>query len=118
LCWVSDLVSEGVSSALAGFNLLERSDLGKDSIKRFRLIRSGTLKNRNGPLGDDRSWCLGEERYRNARRYPAGVMPVARRNARVKLDCEENWQSRAISWRDARPVAIIALAFSSRRRLT
>jgi hypothetical protein len=44
-------------------------------------------------------------------------MPVARRNARVKLDCEENWQWRAISLSDARPVAIIALALSSRRRL-
>jgi hypothetical protein len=56
--------------------------------------------------------------YRNVRRYSAGVTPVARRNARVKLDCEENRQSRAISPSDARPVAIIALALSSRRRLT
>jgi hypothetical protein len=38
-----------------------------------------------------------EECYRNLRRYSAGVMPVARRNARVKLDCEKNLQSRAIS---------------------
>jgi hypothetical protein len=45
-------------------------------------------------------------------------MPVARRNARVKLDCEENRDSRAISESDARPVASIALALSSRRRLT
>ena len=59
-----------------------------------------------------------EERYRNVCRYSAGVMPTARRNARVKLDCEENWQSRAISESDARPAAIIALAFSSRRWLT
>jgi hypothetical protein len=59
-----------------------------------------------------------EECYRNVRRYSAGVMPVARRNARVKLDCEEKRQSRAISQSDARPVAIIALAFSSRRWLT
>ena len=59
-----------------------------------------------------------EEFYRNVRRYSAGVAPVARRNARVKLDCEENRDSRAISESDARPVAIIALAVSSRRRLT
>ena len=31
--------------------------------------------------------------YRNVRRYSTGVMPVARRNARVKLDCEENRHS-------------------------
>ena len=43
---------------------------------------------------------------------------MARRNARVKLDCEENWQSSAISPSDARPGAIIALALSSRRWLT
>jgi hypothetical protein len=34
-----------------------------------------------------------EDCYRNVRRYSAGVMPTARRNARVKLDCEENRQS-------------------------
>jgi hypothetical protein len=44
-------------------------------------------------------------------------MPVARRNARVKLDCEENWQLKAIS-ESGDPVAIIALALSSRRWLT
>jgi hypothetical protein len=33
------------------------------------------------------------KRYRNVCRYSAGVMPTARRNARVKLDCEENRQS-------------------------
>jgi hypothetical protein len=43
---------------------------------------------------------------------------MARWNARVKLDCEENRHSKAISLSDARPVAIIALAVSSRRRLT
>ena len=59
-----------------------------------------------------------EDCYRKVRRYSAGVMPVARRNARVKLDCEENRDSRAISESDARPVASIALALSSRRRLT
>ena len=56
--------------------------------------------------------------YCNVRRYSFGVMPVARRNARVKLDCEENRDSRAISESDARPVASIALALSSRRWLT
>jgi hypothetical protein len=59
-----------------------------------------------------------EDCYRKVRRYSAGVMPIARRNARVKLDCEEKRDSRAISESDARPVAIIALAVSSRRRLT
>ena len=54
----------------------------------------------------------------NVRRYSAAIMPAARRNARVKLDCEENWQLKAISESDARPVAIIVLALSSRRRLT
>jgi hypothetical protein len=44
-------------------------------------------------------------------------MPVARRNARVTLDCEENGQLKAISESDD-PVAIIALALSSRRWLT
>lgn len=56
-----------------------------------------------------------EECYRNVRRYAAGVMPMARRNARVKLDSEENWQSSAISRSDARPVAIMTFALSSRR---
>jgi hypothetical protein len=59
-----------------------------------------------------------EECYWNFRRYSFGVMPVARRNARVKLDCEENWQLKAISESDDHPVAIIALALSSRRWLT
>jgi hypothetical protein len=59
-----------------------------------------------------------EECYRNVPRYAAGVMPMARRNARVKFDPEENWQASAISDSDARPVAIIALALSSRRPLT
>jgi hypothetical protein len=40
-----------------------------------------------------------EEYYRKVRRYSAGVMPMARRNARVKHDCEENWQLKAISLR-------------------
>ena len=56
--------------------------------------------------------------YLSFRRYWAGVMPVTRRNAWVKLDSEENRQSRAISRSAARPVAIIAFALSSRRRLT
>jgi hypothetical protein len=37
-----------------------------------------------------------EDCYRNVRRYSAGVMPVARRNARVKLDCEENRDTKRI----------------------
>jgi len=53
--------------------------------------------------------------YCNARRYSAGVMPVARRNARVKLDCEENRQSRAIFESDAHPVAISESAGTYRR---
>src|SRR5438128_1278408 len=43
-----------------------------------------------------------EEYYRKVRRYSAGVMPMARRSARVKLDCEENWQLKAISLRAGR----------------
>ena len=34
-----------------------------------------------------------EDCYRKVHRYSAGVMLIARRNARVKLDCEENRQS-------------------------
>src|SRR6266403_1088345 len=72
-----------------------------------------------GRHGHDVAWMRSaEEGYRAVRRYSAGVMPVARRNARGKLDCEENRQSGAISKGDARPAAIIALALSSRRRLT
>jgi hypothetical protein len=83
--------------------------------------------NRAGPAWEDarvRSVTImaemrpAEECYRNVRRYSAGAMPVARRNARVKLDWEENRLPRAISPSDARPVAIIALALSSRRWLT
>lgn len=59
-----------------------------------------------------------ERCYRVARRYSAGVMPVARRKARVKLDCEENLESSAIFPSDVRPAAIMALALSSRRWLT
>jgi hypothetical protein len=54
---------------------------------------------------------------RNVLRHSPGVTPVARRNARAKLDWEENWQLKAISESDD-PVAIIALALSSRRWLT
>jgi hypothetical protein len=59
-----------------------------------------------------------EECYRIVRRYAAGVMPMARRNARVKFDSEENRQASAISRSDARPVAIMNFALSSRRLLT
>ena len=91
-----------------------------DPIKRTgRISLVGALENRTGRKV---MMVVGmrslEECYRNVRRYAAGVMPMARRNARVKLDSEENWQSSAISRSDARPVAIIALALSSRRRLT
>jgi hypothetical protein len=46
---------------------------------------------------------------------PTRLTFMARRNARSKLDTEENRQSRAISWSDARPVAIMTFALSSRR---
>jgi len=59
-----------------------------------------------------------EDCHRSVCRYSAGVMPMVRRNARAKLDCEENWQLKAISESDVRPVASIALALSSRRWLT
>jgi hypothetical protein len=45
------------------------------------------------------------------------VMPVAHPNARVKLDCEENRQSTAISLSQAPPLAMLCFAFSRRRRL-
>jgi hypothetical protein len=45
-------------------------------------------------------------------------MPVARRNARVKLDCEENPHMKAISAIDVAPAAIIVFARSSRLWLT
>src|SRR5712672_1074172 len=68
-----------------------------------------------GRHGHDVAWMRSaEEGYRAVRRYSAGVMPVARRNARVKLDCEENWQLKAISLSDGFPVAINAFAASSR----
>ena len=54
----------------------------------------------------------------NWRRYIAGVKPVARRNARVKLDCEENPHMKAISSIDVTPAAIIVFARSSRLWLT
>ena len=54
----------------------------------------------------------------NSRRYIAGVKPVARRNARVKLDCEENPHMKAISAIDVAPAAIIVFARSSRLWLT
>ena len=54
----------------------------------------------------------------DARRYSAGVMPVARLNARVKLDCEENRQTKAVLAIDVPPAAIIAFAHSRRLWLT
>ena len=46
------------------------------------------------------------------------VMPVAHPNAQVKLDCEENQQSTAISLSEAPPLAMLCFALSRRRRLT
>ena len=57
-------------------------------------------------------------READARRYSAGVMPVARLNARVKLDCEENRQTKAVFASDMSPAAIIAFAHSRRLWLT
>jgi hypothetical protein len=45
-------------------------------------------------------------------------MPVARRNARVKLACDEKRAFEPTSASDNRPAAISAIAFSSRKRLT
>jgi hypothetical protein len=125
-CSTADLVSEGAPASaapavfltvLAGGGAGFADDGG--SSERAESVRSGTLETstvrRVLIVVGIRS---AEERYRNVCRNSAGVMPVARRNARVKLDCEENRQSRAISPSDARPVAIIALALSSRRWLT
>ena len=44
--------------------------------------------------------CSAEECYCNVRRYSAGVMPVARRNARVKLDFKSNLVERRAAGRD------------------
>jgi hypothetical protein len=46
------------------------------------------------------------------------VMPVAHRDARVKLDCEENRQSTVISLSEAPPLAMLCFALFGRRRLT
>jgi hypothetical protein len=56
--------------------------------------------------------------YRLARRYLPGVTPVARRNARLKLACEENWPLSAISLKDRLPAASSTIAVSSRCWLT
>jgi hypothetical protein len=45
-------------------------------------------------------------------------MPVARRNARVKLACDEKLAFEAICASGNLPAAISAIAFSSRIRLT
>jgi hypothetical protein len=55
---------------------------------------------------------------RRRRRYSAGVIPVARRNARVKLACDEKRALKAICASGDLPAAISAVAFSSRIRLT
>jgi hypothetical protein len=120
---LSDLVSEGapVSTAPAVvLTVLAAAASPTTPIKRTRRIgpvpRAGTSPVRRVLIVV--GMRSAEECYRKVRRYSAGVMPVARRNARVKLDCEENRDSRAISESDARPVASIALALSSRRWLT
>lgn len=51
-----------------------------------------------------------ERHYRDARRYSPGVIPVARRKARVKLDCEPNRASNAILSSGLSPATIMALA--------
>src|SRR5262249_7390081 len=52
------------------------------------------------------------------RRYSPGVTPVARRNARLKLACDENRQLRAILFRDCLPSASNVIALCSRCWLT
>jgi hypothetical protein len=123
-CSTSDLVSEGAPASTAPAVFLTVLAGGfADDIRSSGTRRRGPDPARWKPAPVRRVMIVvgirsAEERYRNVCRYSAGVMPTARRNARVKLDCEENWQSRAISESDARPVAIIALALSSRRWLT
>jgi hypothetical protein len=109
-CSPPDLGSEGAPASTAPAVFL--TVLAADRLCRRRPVERGA---QNGP---EPGRLETSTDYRAVRRYSAGVFPVARRNARVKLDCEENRQSRAISKSDARPAAIIALALSSRRRLT
>jgi hypothetical protein len=120
-CSATDLVSEESARPHRACCFLDRSCESQprrgDPIKRTgRISLAGALENRTGRKV---MMVVGmrslEECYRNVRRYAAGVMPMARRNARVKLDSEENWQSSAISRSDARPVAIMTFAPSSRR---
>lgn len=50
--------------------------------------------------------------------YLPGVTPVARKNARVKLACDEKPAFKAICASDNRPALISVMACSSRNRLT
>jgi hypothetical protein len=60
------------------------------------------------------SLLVGSADQRRCRRYCPGVKPVARLKARVKLDCEENRHTEAVSAIDVSPAAIIAFAHSRR----
>ena len=116
----TDLVSEESARHHRACFFLDRSCESEprrgDPIKRTgRISLAGALENRTGRKVMMVVGMRSLECYRNVRRYAAGVMPMARRNARVKLDSEENWQSSAISLSDARPVAIMTFALSSRR---
>jgi putative ABC transport system substrate-binding protein len=53
-------------------------------------VGEGFVESLSRPGGNITGFITTEQRYCNVRRYSFGVMPVARRNARVKLDCEEN----------------------------
>ena len=121
-CSATDLVSEESARPLRTccFSCRSCEISISDPIERTRRISlAGALENRSGRKV---MMVVGmrslEECYRNVRRYAAGVMPMARRNARVKFDSEENWQASAISRSDARPVVIMNFALSSRRLLT
>jgi hypothetical protein len=121
-CSADDLGSKGAPVSTAPAVVLTLLAGGPGSADEPRTRRIGPVRHARASPVCRVMTVVGmrsaEECYRSVRRYSAGVMPMARRNARVKLDCEENRHSRAISLSDARPVAIIALAVSSRRRLT
>jgi hypothetical protein len=53
-------------------------------------------------------------RQRRRVRYSPGVNPATRKNARVKLACDEKPALKAISARGSLPAAISAIAFSRR----
>jgi hypothetical protein len=120
-CSATDLVSEESArpSAPAAFHAVPANlNLGSDRANAQNQPGRRAGNRTGGKIMMVVGMLSLEECYRNVRRYAVGVMPMARRNARVKFDSEENWQASAISDSDARPVAIIALALSSRRPLT